>query len=325
MMCWNVWSMLSDEKCANVLQVLEDNDIQIACITETWFDSKNGKFTKYIKEAGYNLIHGFREDKRGGGTAILYRNTVNVKPGESSSSKYTSFEFSFLTLSTDRYKVILCCIYRKQEQSCTLFCDEFENFMDEVYDKGDAVMLMGDFNVWVDVQEDKDAVMLLNLMSTYGLTQLVDQPTHRSGHTLDHVYVNSFQIKVNYEVIDYPLGVTDHFPIIVNIPIVQQQQKEQTIAYRNMKNMDTENLISDFKKVFTDMNLSTDSDFKSNYTLYDSQTRTVVDNHAPVVTRTIKNNNDPLWMDAEFKENRATRRKMGKSWKKDRTDENRER
>ena len=62
-MSWNVWSMLSDQKCSHVLQVLADNEIQVACISETWFDSKNGKYTKSIKEAGYELIHDYREDK----------------------------------------------------------------------------------------------------------------------------------------------------------------------------------------------------------------------------------------------------------------------
>ena len=81
MLCWNVRSILNDEKRNNVLQVLEDYQIQIACITETWFDSKNGKFTADIKEAGYELAHDFRDGQRGGGTAILYKNNLNVKPG----------------------------------------------------------------------------------------------------------------------------------------------------------------------------------------------------------------------------------------------------
>ena len=60
-LCWNVWSMMNDEKRNNIMQTLVDKDIQVACITETWFDSKNGKFTADIKEAGYELTHGFRQ------------------------------------------------------------------------------------------------------------------------------------------------------------------------------------------------------------------------------------------------------------------------
>ena len=137
--------MLSDEKCNNVLQVLEDNNIQVACISETWFDSKNGKFTKSIKEAGYELIHDFKEE-RGGGTAILYKNVIKIKPGEASSSKYISFEFSYITF-VNTHKTILVCIYRKKEQSFKVFVEEVESFFEEIFNKCDAIILVGDFNV----------------------------------------------------------------------------------------------------------------------------------------------------------------------------------
>ena len=58
LLCWNVWSIMNDVKRSNVLQILEDNDISIACITETWFDTKDGKFTADIRKAGYEMVRG---------------------------------------------------------------------------------------------------------------------------------------------------------------------------------------------------------------------------------------------------------------------------
>ena len=68
---WNLWSIKDKYKLANFLQVLEDNEISIACICETWFSREKGPFNKSIKDAGYQIIHSFREEKRGGGTAII--------------------------------------------------------------------------------------------------------------------------------------------------------------------------------------------------------------------------------------------------------------
>ena len=73
-MAWNLRSLnnKSDkDKLENFLHVLTDNDISIACITETWFDAESGTFSKSIKDSGYNLFHSFRDDQRGGGTAIM--------------------------------------------------------------------------------------------------------------------------------------------------------------------------------------------------------------------------------------------------------------
>ena len=97
-MCWNVWSILNEEKLENFMQIIQDNNITIACVTESWFDSKNGTFSQTIKRYGYELHHSFREGKRGGGVAILYKKQFMVKEGGASSSQYASFEYSYLTL-----------------------------------------------------------------------------------------------------------------------------------------------------------------------------------------------------------------------------------
>ena len=153
---WNVWSILNEQKLSNFLQVLEDQNFQIACITETWFDSQNGKFTAAIKNAGFKLIHSYREDKRGGGTAIMYRSQLKVKKGEESSSKYESFEFCYIIVSYDSANLILVCIYRKQEVQFKTFCKEFELFMDKLSERVEELLVVGDFNVWADAVDDPD-------------------------------------------------------------------------------------------------------------------------------------------------------------------------
>ena len=105
-----------------MLQVLEDNDIHIACITERWFDSIKGTFTTTIKEACLISIHNVREDKRGGGTAIIYMNRLKVTPGKASCTRFHSFEFSYICLPVKTTMIMLLNIYRKEEASGKSFC-----------------------------------------------------------------------------------------------------------------------------------------------------------------------------------------------------------
>ena len=288
-MCWNVWSILSERKLNNVLQIFDDNEIQVACVCETWFDAKNGKFTTSIKDAGFEIFHGHREEKRGGGTAIIYKKTLDAKPGEASTSKYLSFKFSNFILTSAKSKIVLVCIYRKQETSCNIFCEELEKFLEGIFHKGDIVILVGDFNVWVDIEDDRDAKKLLTLMNAYGFTQLVREPTHRSGHTLDHIYVNKFQVELKYKVIDGIFEVTtDHYPIIFDLPFVQRQNKNQSISFRRTKNIDIDSIKADFQQeVFEKMDGSGGTDFMTKYNKYDSLSRKVVEKHAPLITRTM--------------------------------------
>ena len=309
--------MMDSEKRNNILQFIEDNDINVACISETWFDAQNGIFTSSIKEAGYDLIHGHRENKRGGGTAIIFKKTSDVKPGEASTTKFTSFEFSYIILKVDKSKIVLVCLYRKQELPCNLFCEEVEKLMETISNKGDIVILVGDFNLWDDVEGDKDADDFRNLMTTYGQSQLIREPTHREGHTLDHVYVNQYQMELKCTVMKEMFGITtDHYPIIIELPKINNQQKKRTITYRNFKDCNTDEVVADFKNMFDQLNRTTSQIFETNYLEYDSQSRQLVEKHFPLTTKTIKENRDPPWMDTEYKLNRSRRRKLKKECKK---------
>ena len=42
---WNVWSIQNETKLQNLLQILDDMNVGIACICETWFTSKKGVFS----------------------------------------------------------------------------------------------------------------------------------------------------------------------------------------------------------------------------------------------------------------------------------------
>ena len=119
-MSWNVQSLVN--KTHLVLQVLNDEMIDIACIQETWLSSESNVTTALIKEAGYNICHVHRCDKRGSGTAILWKDTLNllkrdciVKPKAYISLQYQCLVFKF------NPKIILINIYRLQEISFSQF------------------------------------------------------------------------------------------------------------------------------------------------------------------------------------------------------------
>ena len=141
---WNVWSILDKSKLQNFLQIVDDMNIGIACICETWFDSQTGVFSKMIKEANFCLHHAHRESKRGGGVAIMYRENLALKEGEASSSEFTSFEYAYVTLTLQSsLKLLLVCVYRKQEVPFSFFFDEFSSFTEKLVFKGDAVLFVG--------------------------------------------------------------------------------------------------------------------------------------------------------------------------------------
>ena len=213
--------------------------ILILHVYETWFDSGNGKFTSMIKNAGFDINHAHREEKAGGGTAIIYDKKLGAKQGEISISEFTSFEYSNIYLNVEsNSKILLSCVYRKQEVSCTTFVEELEKYLKRIFNKAEVLILTGDFNVWVDVEDDVDAKKVLKIMNSYGLTQLVNGPTHDNGHTLDQIYLNQYQINTKVTIVDTKYDIcTDHFPINIELLITQPQTNNKIISFRNKKNI----------------------------------------------------------------------------------------
>ena len=306
---------------------MEDNDIHFASITETWFDSETGRFTAIIKDAGYEIIHAYRTEKGGGGAAIIYRESFKVKRGEASSTNYSSFEYTYLTFLSQKMKVLLVCIYRKQEINCSIFCKEFEEFMEKVFNQGESIILTGDFNIWAENKSNSKTKEFTQLMNSYGLMQQIKVPTHQDGHTLDHLYINELQLIVKHEVLhDRQCIKTDHFPYIVQIPeAVREDSIKQEINYRNIKNIDIDTLKDDFKKVSDEIvNTCIHMNFEEKYKRFDELSRAVIEKHAPVKKKIINLDKAPPWMDTEYKQNRAQRRRLEKKWKKSKLANDRE-
>ena len=79
--------------------------------------------------------------------------SVKGKPGEASSSKYESFEYSSLVFeAANRSKVLLVTLYRKQEISSKTFIYELEKYVDSIFNNSDIFILTGDFNVWGETE-----------------------------------------------------------------------------------------------------------------------------------------------------------------------------
>ena len=245
-----------------------------------------------------------------------------MKNGSVSSSEFESFEYSSVTLTLkSRRKLLIICVYRKQEILFSTFQNEFTLYMDKVMKAGNMLCVVGDFNLWVDVDGDKEAETMIQLMSSYGLEQNVNEPTHRGGHTLDQIYINPYQIVFHHSVEYEPLGLTtDHFPIIVQIPNLSTANKAQTVFYRKLKEIDMDRFREDLKAVINNMK-GEQLSFAEHIAELDRVSLELMDKYAPLVSWN-KKSDCPQWLDAEYQKNRALRRKYERAWKKNRTEEN---
>ena len=69
----------------------------------------------------------------------------------------------------------------------TSFFTEFSDYLENVVLCKEQLVVVGDFNIHVDVPNDSDSSKFLDLLESFSLQQHVVGPTHIHGHTLDLV------------------------------------------------------------------------------------------------------------------------------------------
>ena len=155
-------------------ELLHDNHVDIAFITETWFSDESNVTTFAIKEAGYEIEHAYRS-KVWGGAAILWKKQHNVKCNFKR-NVYDTFQYTNIILE-GTVKINLICLYRLQETPVPLFMTELDDLLSHLIPKSDTVVLVGDFNFHFENSELRHVKDLADLTSSYGLSQFVEGPS----------------------------------------------------------------------------------------------------------------------------------------------------
>ena len=313
------------------MDFLSDQSIFLLFVTETWMTGMNNDVTATVKSYGFNMIHQMRpqySDKcRGGGVAMIfnsqYLNITQVfeKTGESFEAVMGKFRDS----SGD--SVLCVCIYRPGVLT-DVFFSEFDEFIGTIFLKYRKFLICGDFNIHVDEQKSRNALKFSELLSSYGLNQLVNEPTHKQGHVLDliitsHKVVCPKSIKINTtDSLMFPN--CDHFPVKFDLlnTSVDSINEKKIINFRNIKGIDRENFTQELVDEL--LCLQEESTFERIISLYNSKCKSVLDTHAPLLTKEIRDRKSAPWFDGEYKALRTCRRKAEKKWRTSGSSEDKE-
>lgn len=315
---WNAQSV--NNKINYFIQILQDGSIDICFLTESWLKSQNNNVTALLKEAGYNIYHFNRADKKGGGVAIITK--LKYKSKLQKSFNYSSFECVVQVIkTTDNVNLTLITVYRHFSELCSVFFKEFYEFLEYARLHFKRFVIAGDFNIHVNKPNDTDSIKFADLLNTFSLEQCVrvDTPTgtHKLGNTIDLIITDPESLHIRDIEVDssYILG-GDHamlyFSILCNVDSCVRKQ----ITYRNYKQINMVDFNADILMDTNNYLLESDnSDFESCFNLYNNLYSKTLDKHAPVITTMANISTRPPWMDAEFRAARRERRKLYRTWK----------
>ena len=116
--------------------------------------------------------------------------------------------------------------------SVTTFTDEFMEIVQDELISNKNIIVLGDFNIHVDDENDPEAQGFLDCMIALGLEQHVHHHTHNKLHTLDHLYAESLDgLKVSNVHTD--LLISDHCAVIADLELERDDIRKSN--YNNQK------------------------------------------------------------------------------------------
>ena len=109
-------------------------------------------------------------------------------------------------------------------------------------------------------------------------------------------------------------GLFDHYAIITDMNLKKPKMPTICVSTRHWKNVIIQDLCFDIESQLENVNLE-DGELDSCVNLFESTVRNILDNHAPLKTRTVKLQSESPWFNDDIRAARKTRRQLERKWR----------
>ena len=165
-----------------------------------------------------------------------------------------------------------------------MFLEEFSELLSQYADSRSDTVYIGDSNFHYDDCSDGQVSRLRTKLSDHNLTQLVNVPTQKRGHTLDWVVVRTENSCFCFDSVqDYP-DLSDHKAAVCTLAVTKPSPRRRLVTSRNIKAI----CLSDFQsdvRAWVEAASQQCSDLDLASLVYTDGLRRILDRHAPSVTR----------------------------------------
>lgn len=224
---WNARSAIANKHSLN--KCLSDNDIDIALISESWFQPG-----RHIGFSGYNLVRSDRLDGRTG-VAILVKTGICFRETLTNSDFIEGFQICGIEMQLKKHYFIKFYSFYC-EPTCHTRKDDWKKLFDHI---GCNSVLGGDFNshhtTWGSYKIDQKGKQILEVLEDYpdlvilnnGESTRLDFRNPNSAIDLTLTNPN-LHLRSEWNTIRDTLG-SDHFPILLKISLDVENQKTEWI------------------------------------------------------------------------------------------------
>ena len=308
------------DKPLAISEFLQENKIDILSLSETWLSSNTLDSTlNSLTPSGFSLLHTPRPVGKGGGVAFIYRSFLKLK--KLIIPKISSFEAICVQLSISSSSFILLSVYRPPTSSIPVFLSEFSSLLEELVSSPSEILIAGDFNFHVDTPDLAPTSSFLSLLESFDLTQHVNFPTHKLGHTLDLLITrcgSTFLSSFSHTLPE----ISDHYAILSTIIVPHCPRPSRSVKFiRCFRNINIPSFCNDILN--SNIHSSTPTNLDSYIENFSNTLSTILDSHAPLKKVTTSNRPNKPFFTPEIRKEKAKRSRLETIWRKNKTELNR--
>lgn len=286
------------------------HDLDILIITETWLKKNTEERIKAeLLPPGYSIVHQMRPVKKGGGVALVHKGNLIAKP-VSTTPQPTSYELLEVLLQQNQHCLHLFIVYCPAVRPA--FHDDFGNLLTEIAASSSQALILGDFNIHWDVAEDPDANRLRSTLDEVACVQHVNWPTHVAGHTLDLI-ISRAEDNVIESVWPSAL-LSDHMASHGRLYVSKPPLQKKEVTSRCFKRIDQNAFSNDLTNLLQILNIEADTETRLKELT--RGLRSVLNRHAPSVTRVMNMRPDCQWMNDAILDAKREKRRVERRWRK---------
>ena len=156
------------------------------------------------------------------------------------SPKFNTFEnIAVQFKANNRQNLTLIVVYRPPETNKATFVNEFFEYLDNLDCDTKQVFICGDFNLWIDDENDRHAREFMDSMDSRQFSNKVNEVTSRSGHMLDLIFCDGDRDVLRNLVVEPDFSVSPYHKLITyNIFIQRVIKTKKTISFRDKRYFD---------------------------------------------------------------------------------------
>ena len=153
-----------------------------------------------------------------------------------------------------------------------------------------------------------------DILESFDLEQHVNFPTHIHGHWLDLLITRTSCPAVG-SVLACD-GLSDHFLVLSELEFPRPKCVKKKISFRRINKIDLDNLKNDILN--SDLKIKPEKDLPKLCKQYDTILQTILNKHAPLLTKTVSERPPTPWMTQEILKAKVRRRHLGRVWRRTR-------